>query len=218
MHRILALLASIVAVAGLAAFGIAARPALAAGGGTVTFQGGTAREQAAVRSALGASSFDWAILPQTVVVHIGAGDSYSTAGNVYLGSSLLDSGRFAWGVVQHEFAHQVDFMLFDNAKRAAFNTALGGKDWCYSVLGLAHADHGCERFASELAWAYWPSADNSMMPLSARDEAAAMPVASFRALLASTLGVPSLAAAPAPARTFAAVTVHHAKRPAARVR
>ena len=44
MHRILTLLASLAAVTGLAAFGIAAQPALAAGGGNVTFQGGTARE------------------------------------------------------------------------------------------------------------------------------------------------------------------------------
>ncbi len=212
MRRIFALLAFVAAVAGLAAFGIAARPALAAGGGNVTFQGGTAREQTAVRSALGASSFDWGLLPQTVVVHIGAGDSSATAGNVYISSSLLDSGRFAWGVVQHEFAHQVDFMLFDDAKRAAFNAALGGKDWCYSVSGLAHGDYGCERFASELAWAYWPSGDNSMMPLSARDEAAAMPVESFRALLATTLGVPSLGPAPSSTRAFAAVAVHRAKR------
>ena len=30
-------------------------------------------------------------------------------GQIWLDASLLDSGRFSWGVVQHEYAHQVDF-------------------------------------------------------------------------------------------------------------
>ena len=115
------------------------------------------------------------------------------AGDVYLDGSLLDSGRFSWGVVQHEFAHQVDFMLFDDSKRALLGSALGGKDWCYSIAGLAHSDYGCERFASELAWAYWPSADNSMAPAFTHGESGGMPVTQFRALVAQLLGIPSLA-------------------------
>src|SRR5690349_17813247 len=88
--------------------GAFAQSALAAGG-SYSFAGGTRAEQATVRSALQASSFDWGLLPQAVVVHIGSyGDSYSTYGNVFVDASLLDSGRFAWGVVQHEFGHQVD--------------------------------------------------------------------------------------------------------------
>jgi hypothetical protein len=209
MKCLLAVLASAIAV-GLAAFSLTAQPALAAGG-SYTFTGGTPGEQATVHSALGASSFNWGLIPRTIVVHIGSvGDSYSTFGNVYLDASLLDSGRFSWGVVQHEFAHQVDFMLLDDTKRAELNVALGGKDWCYSVAGLAHADYGCERFASELAWAYWPSPDNAMMPLSAKDEAAGMPVASFRMLLAELLGVPSVAAPPPGVKAFAPVGAHHA--------
>jgi hypothetical protein len=179
------------------------QPVLARGG-SYTFSGGTPGEQAAVRSALGASSFDWSLIPRPVTVHIARGrDSYSTDGNLYLDASLLDSGRFAWGIVQHEFAHQIDFMLLDDANRASLLTALGGNDWCDSVDGLAHSDHGCERFASELAWAYWPSPDNSLRPSSTRDEAGAMPVASFRALLAELLGVPTLAAAPPLGSPFA---------------
>jgi hypothetical protein len=186
-----------------AVFGVLAQSAFAAGG-TYSFAGGTATEQATVRNALHASSFDWGLLPQAVVVHIGAyGDSYSTYGNVFVDASLLHSGRFAWGVVQHEFAHQVDFMLFDAAKRAAFEERLGGKDWCYSVSGLKHSDYGCERFASELSWAYWGSPANSMRPAAATDEAAGMPVAQFRALLAQVLGAPGIAAAPGPTTAFA---------------
>src|SRR4051794_30054992 len=123
---------------------VLAQSALAAGG-SYTFAGGTAKQQAMVRSALAASSFDWNVLPRPVVVHIApVGGSYSEAGHVHLDSTLLDSGRFSWGVVQHEFAHQVDFLLFDEATRAMLNRALGGSDWCYGVAGVAHSAYGCE--------------------------------------------------------------------------
>ena len=36
--------------------------------------------------------------------------------------------------------------------------------------GEGHAELDCERFADALAWAYWPSHDNVMKPLSAADE------------------------------------------------
>jgi hypothetical protein len=173
--------------------GFCAEPALAAGG-SYSFAGGTAKQQAAVHAALDASSFDWSILPGSITVRIGAiGGSYSEAGNVYLDGSLLNSGRFAWGVVQHEFAHQVDFLLLDASRRALLQAALGGTDWCYSVPGLSHSDYGCERFASELAWAYSDSPDSSMSPAATRGESSSMPVAQFRALLAQVLAVPSLA-------------------------
>src|SRR4051794_29536095 len=187
-------------------FLVFAQTALAKGG-SYTFAGGTAKEQTTVRAALEASTFDWNLIPRTISVHIGRiGDSYSTYGNVYLDGSLLDSGRFSWGVVQHEMAHQVDFFLLDEAKRTQLGQLLGGKDWCYSVPGLAHSDYGCERFASELAWAYWPSADNSMRPTNPGDEAGFMPPAQFRATLASLLGEPSLASAPTAAKAFAPKT------------
>ena len=163
-----------------------------AGGGSYTFAGGTAKQQAAVHAALEASSFNWSLIPRTITIHIGAyGDSYSTYGDVYLDGSLLNSGRFSWGDVQHELGHQVDFFLFDDAKRAQMLRLIGGEDWCYSVPGLKHSDYGCERFASELAWAYWPAPDNSMRPTSAGDEAGAMPVAQFRAVLTQLIGAPA---------------------------
>jgi hypothetical protein len=172
-----------------AVFGVFAQSALAAGG-SYTFRGGTAKEQATVRNALQASSFNFGLIPRTIVVHIGVfGGSYSTAGDVYVDGELLDSGRYAWGVVQHEFGHQVDFFLLDDAKRAVLQQQLGGKDWCYETPGLQHADHGCERFASELAWAFWQSPDNSMQG----PEAAGMPAAAFRTLLAQLLGEPATA-------------------------
>jgi hypothetical protein len=183
-------------------FGVLAGSAHAAGG-SYAFAGGTAKEQATVRSGLNASSFDWSVIPRSVTVHIGAFDgSYSDAGNVYLDGALLDSGRFSWGVVQHEFAHQVDFFLFDDAKRAQMAAALGGGDWCYTVESLRHSDHGCERFASELAWAYWQSSDNAMSPERTDGESGFMPLAQFRALVAQLLGVPTMAAPPT-TRAFA---------------
>jgi len=198
---------------------VLAQSALAAGGG-YSFAGGTATEQATVRSALSVSSFDWNVLPTPVVVHIGPiGSSYSEVGHVHLDSALLDSGRFSWGVVQHEFAHQVDFLLFDDSTRAFLNLALGGSDWCYGVPGLAHSAYGCERFASELAWAFWPSPDNSMSPVATRGESAALPVAQFRSLVAQVLGQPTLAT-PTAAKAFAPATkpAHTKAKPKARKR
>src|SRR5439155_15995565 len=115
----------------------------------------------------------------------------ATPGNIWLDANLLDAGVFSWGTIQHEYAHEVDFFLLDDAKRQLLLGTLGGKDWCYSVLGLAHAQYGCERFASTLAWAYWPSSVNSMKPTSAADESAAMAPSKFRALLAALIGAPN---------------------------
>src|SRR4051794_31113331 len=184
-----------------------------AGGGTYALAGGTAREQATVRAALQASSFDWGLIPRPITIHIGAvGESYSTYGDVYLDGALLDSGRFAWGVVQHELGHQVDFFLLDDAKRAQLLQLLGGKDWCYSVSGLGHSDYGCERFASELAWAYWQSPDNSMKPGSPGDEAGAIPPAQFRALLSQLIGAPSVAQPARATKAFAPAAKPRSKR------
>jgi hypothetical protein len=178
-----------------------------AGGGSFAFTGGTANEQATVHSALEASSFKWSLIPATITIHIGAyGNSYSTYGQVYLDASLLDSGRFAWGVVQHELGHQVDFFLLDDAKRAQMLQLLGGLDWCYSVAGLEHSDYGCERFASELAWAYWQSPDNSMRPSSPGDESGVIPAAQFRAALTQLIGAPIVAQAPSTTKAFAPAT------------
>jgi hypothetical protein len=152
------------------------------------FDGGTRAERQAVVAALEASSFDWNVIARPIVVHIAAGAaSHSIPGEVWLDSDLLHAGTFAWGVVQHEFAHQVDFLVLDEAQRSRLQRLLGGRDWCYEVPGLWHAEHGCERFASTLAWSYWQSPNNCMKPTAARDESAAMPPQRFRSLLESML-------------------------------
>ena len=106
--------------------------------------------------------------------------------------------------MQHEFGHQVDFLLIDDAKRARLADALGGRAWYYAGdPGNAHAEYGCERFASTLAWSYWQSPDNAMKPATPRDESAAMAPAEFRALLAEVIGAHPVAATPAKAKAFA---------------
>ena len=172
-----------------AALGLAGRAA--ATGGNYVFDGGTAAEQATVRAALDASSFDWSLVPGRLTIHIrrGIAVSESVPGQTWLDADLLDSGTFSWGVVQMEYAQQVQFLLLDDAQRAELVTALHAKDWCYEVPGTSVPDNACERFAATLAWAYWPSPQNSMQPSAPDDESAAMAPAAFRALLASMLGV-----------------------------
>jgi sugar/nucleoside kinase (ribokinase family) len=158
--------------------------AAAARGARVAFDGGTPAQRAQVAAALKASSFDWSLLP-AVTVHIARGvDSHALPGEVWLDADLLDAGSFAWGVVQEEFAHEVDFLVLTDAQRTVLQQALGGTTW---FGGAAHAELGCERFASTLAWSFWQSPSNVMRPQSATDESAAMAPARFRALLAQLL-------------------------------
>lgn len=190
--------------AALLALGLGAPPATA-GGGSYVFDGGTRGQRAQVAAALEASSFDWDVVPRTVVVHIERGTlSRALPGEVWLDARLLDAGMFAWGTVQHEFAHQVDFLALDAVARGRLAAALGGADWCYERPGLEHGEHGCERFASTLAWSYWPVPENSFRPGGGHDEPAAMAPDAFRALLASVLALPRLALPPKLSRPAAA--------------
>jgi len=169
-------------------------------GGNYVFDGGTAAEQAQVRSALDASSFDWNLVPTQVTIHIARGimTSHAIPGNVWLDANLLDAGRFSWGTVQMEYAHQVHFFLLDDAKRAALTVALKAKAWCWEKPGVAHGDNACERFSATLVWAYWPSKDNAFAPASPADESAAMAPAGFRTMLSQLLGARQLAAVKTP--------------------
>ena len=162
-----------------------ASPATTAGaGGGYRFDGGTKQQRETVVAALRASSFDWSVVPRPITIHIVDGEpSRSIPHEIWLDADLLDAGEFAWGVVQHEYAHQVDYLLFDETERSLLLKRLGGRDWCYGTPGLAHDQYGCERFASTLAWSFWPSAENSMRPTGRRDESAAMAPAKFRALV-----------------------------------
>jgi hypothetical protein len=163
-----------------------------AAGGNYVFAGASATERSTVRAALNASSFDWGVVPKQVTIHVGRyGVSRSTPGNVWLDRGLLASGRFAWATVMDEYAHQVDFFVLDPTRRALLQQRLGASAWCYEVSGLAHGAHGCERFASMVAWAYWPSKDNAYRPDSPADESAAMPPGEFRTLLSTVVGMPT---------------------------
>jgi hypothetical protein len=136
-------------------------PGALAAGGNYTFDGGTRAEQAQVRSGLNASSFNWGVVPGPIVIHIGRVDGpHAAPGQIWLDASLLDSGRFSWGVIQHEYAHQVDFALLTDPMRARLGTLLGGSSWWSGP----HDSLACERFADALAWAYWPSPDNVLRP------------------------------------------------------
>jgi hypothetical protein len=178
-------------LATIAALLLSAAPAHA-GGGNYAFAGGTGFQREQVRRALEASSFPWSVVPGRVVIHLIPGhDSEATPGHVWIDADLLDGTSFGWGVVQHEYAHQVDFLLFDDATRERLNAALGGDTWYQSG---AHGAAGVERFASTLAWAYWPNPQNAMAPMSPTDESAALSPTAFRALMASVLPQRSLAA------------------------
>ena len=181
------LLVAIVAL-GLAS---SAQPALARHGvaANYRFDGGTRAERSAVTAAIRASSFDWRVVPAEVTIHIvpDLGTSEAAPGEIWLDAGLLASGMFAWGVVQHEYAHQVDFFCLDDAARALLLGELGGTGW-WSPGGQArHSDAAAERFASTLAWAYWPSRSNVMSPADAGIESGAIAPARFRALLSRTL-------------------------------
>ena len=169
-------------------------PAAFAAGGHYTFVGGSAFERSQVMQALSVSSFPWNIIPGTVVVHIKPLDvSEATPGAVWLDAGLLDAGVFSWGVIQHEFGHQVDFALLNPAMRLQLAAQLGGGSW-WGDFAHEHGDFGSERFASELSWAYWPSAENCLRPVGQQDEAGHLAPALFRAALAALL--PQAAVAP----------------------
>jgi len=155
-----------------------------------------------VRAALDASSFDWSVLPQIqVTIQPGAGDS-ATSGSVALDPQVLDMGTFSWAIVQHEFAHQIDFYLLNDAERAQLAQAIGGTQWFPSGATLPHSAYSCERFASLVAWAYWPSVENSLRPSSPAAEAGGMAAAAFRALLSGMLNNSTTAPQPPPGRDF----------------
>jgi len=164
--------------------------------GNYTFDGGSAADQRTVSAALQASGFDWFLIPQQVVVHIRNYPASASPGNIWLSHQLLASGVFSWGVVDHEYAHEVDFALLTDDDRAVLNAVLGASAWCYGSIGplneegLKHGQYGCERFASVLAWAYWPYPHNSMKPMINGDESSAMDAARFRRLLRVLINAP----------------------------
>jgi hypothetical protein len=164
-------------------------------GGNYTIVGGNAFERSQVRQALAASSFNWSVVPGAITITITPEPvSQAVPGGIVLDPELLDMGEFSWGVVQHEYAHQVDFALLSDDARSQIEEALGGTAWCYGDGVLPHSQYGCERFASTLAWAFWQSPMNSMSPVAIGGESSGMAPAAFRALITSILGASSVQA------------------------
>ena len=186
-------------------------------GGNYVFNGGTPTQQQQVRSALEASSFNWSLVTQQITINIAPiGRDYSVPGEIYLDSDMLNSpGDYSWGVVQNEYANEVDFFLLPDQAHATFNSSLGGTAWCYGDQpGLNMIQYGCERFASTLAWSYWQSPDNCIRPSATSGISGGMAPAAFKALLTSTLGVATEVAA-APVSAPAASTTFTSFSPAA---
>jgi len=167
--------------------------AAGARGGNYVVNGGTKFERAQIQKALTVSTFNWSLVPGPVTVTIQRNipSSYAQPGLIVLDADLLDAGEFSWGVVQHEYAHQVDFALLNDSERACLLAKLGGNSWSGDESQVAHGSLGDERFASTLAWAYWPSSQNIMRPAGPNDEAAAMKPAAFRATISALLADPS---------------------------
>jgi hypothetical protein len=155
-------------------------------GGNYVFEGGSEAARQQVRAALDASEFDWSRVRGTITISISrCGCAGATPGSIILDEDTLVSSpfgaRYAWGIVQHEYAHQVAYLLLDERAVQDARAALGGEDWCYETPGLAHDEHACERFAATFAWTYWPSADNNQ-----RSEAV-MSAKAFRTLMSRLL-------------------------------
>jgi hypothetical protein len=109
-----------------------------------SFDGGTQRERATVRSALAASAFDWWVVGREVTIHIiRSGSCSAVPGQIWLDSRMLAHGRDAWGVVQHEYGHEVDYFLLNAESRARLETLLGGKTWWLDGR-FRHNQYGAE--------------------------------------------------------------------------
>jgi hypothetical protein len=194
---------------------LALAQAASAAGGRYRLVGGTGFEREQVRRALNASAFNWGLVPAEITIYVaarGVAGGQAVTGQIWLDPRLLDSGRFAWALVQHEYAHQVDDYLLDSAKRQVLLSELGVSSWCYEPAGLLHSAYGCERFASTLAWAYWPSCFNSLRPAGPQSEAGAIAPRRFRALLRSLLGARRCSPAAACWRARAAVSAEPGAR------
>jgi hypothetical protein len=177
------ILIGLAAAAAVCAF---ASPALASDV-SLSFDGGTQAEQGQVRAGLDASSFNWGMIPGPIVVHIRRGvDSHAVPDEVWFDANLLDAGRYSWGVVQHEFAHELDYTVLTDAMRAQLHTLLGGESW-WSTDAEAHCQADSERFADLVSWAYWTTRDNVLRPAGAADEGGQVSPAQFRAALAALL-------------------------------
>lgn len=172
-------------------------PAASARGGHYTFDGGTEYERQQVVSALNVSAFNWSVVPWTVTIRIrranfwdgssgGPNGGYASPKLIVLDSALLERGDVSWGYVQHEYAHEVDESRFNDAIRRRLTYLLVGRTW-WMKPGLPHAMAGAERFASTLAWTYWPSPQNALGTWAGNESHAMLP-GPFKKLMRSLVG------------------------------
>jgi hypothetical protein len=174
---------------------LAMAPEAGASGGHYRFDGGTTYQRQQVVQALNVSTFNWNVVPWTVTITIRPG-SLKSAGveaggvspprHITIRADQLDQGIRSWGLVQHEYAHQVDFSRFDDPIRKRLTYLLMGKTWWWRP-GVDHAWAGAERFASTLAWTYWPSPDN-VLGTTQVFESTAMAPAPFKKLMRALVG------------------------------
>jgi hypothetical protein len=174
---------------------VAIVPAAQARGGHYRFDGGTTYERQQVVQALNVSSFNWNVVPWTVTITIRNGSvtsggieagGISPPRHITLRADILDQGIRSWGLVQHEYAHQVDFARFNDPIRKRLTYLLVAKTWWWRP-GIVHAQAGAERFASTLAWTYWPSPDN-LLGTWQQNEANAMRAGPFKKLMRALVG------------------------------
>jgi hypothetical protein len=175
-----------------AAFFFAAGGNALAAGGNYVFAGGSFGARAQVQAALDRSAFDWDAVPGPVTIRITTcGCAGSRPGEIVLDEGQLTSSpfgsRYIWAIVQHEYAHQVDFQVLDQADRDRFSRRFGAGAWCYEVAGLDHDAYGCERFATLVAWAYWRSPANVQRPDWRPEDAPKLRRARLRAFVARLL-------------------------------
>lgn len=186
------LILALTAFAAMLAIGAYCTTSAKAASLSYSVEGGTAAQRAQLPAALGASSFDWSVIPAPIRVHLVPGvEPHSSPGHVWLDPRLLGTGRFAWATIQDEFAHQIDFYRLDDDARAQLNALLGSNVWCHAERDdLPHSAYGCERFTAVLVWAYWQAPDNAYRPTARTDESAAAPPARFRQVLDELLRPP----------------------------
>lgn len=118
MREAVTLFFMLVAFAGL----LAARAQAA--GGVYVIEGGSAEAQATVRAALDVSRFDFSRIPEPITIRITrCGCAGAKPGLIVLDEDVvLDTSlgrKYAWGLIQHEYSHQVDYSLFQDDDRAA---------------------------------------------------------------------------------------------------
>ena len=166
-------------------------------GGDYAFQGGTTAQHSQVRAALAASTFNWSAVPTRVTIHIKQGHSHRRRRRATSGSTLGSSAPAALpGPRSRTNTHTRSTSPASTLRRAIASPASSARATGATASPASHhAEYGCERFASTLVWAFWPSKDNAYRPTSSRDESAAMPPQQFRTLVTGLLGIDNVFAA-----------------------